>query len=174
MSTLDPDAVVRAFPDVRAEVGRRALDVVDEGGGPTEASAAAVRRSDLVAVRTHRRRRDVGRSVAGGIVVPEGDGDVVQAIVEVPLVVHDTVVGALAVAATTASGRTYGDEDVALVKAMADRIALAYDNGLLFASQPGGPITAGRAAAPGAAGGAGVGWLCCAAEDDPDRATSTT
>lgn len=137
MSTLDPDGAIRAFPDVCVpKLGDACIvELVDDEGGWTEAAAAAVRRRDLDAVRTH--RRGTASEAPGGqpFVASRGDDGAVRSAVEVPLLVAGSAVGALTVATTTASGRTFVEEDVALVQAMADRIALAYANGLLFASR---------------------------------------
>jgi serine phosphatase RsbU (regulator of sigma subunit) len=125
MSTLDPDAVLRAFPDVCVpRLGDVCIvDLVDEAGDWSEVAAAGVRQADLDAVRSPSSddRGPFGRA---------GSSTVVS-----PLVVRGVVVGALTVSSTAASARTYGDEDVALVRDMADRIALAHDHGLLFESR---------------------------------------
>jgi len=55
-----------------------------------------------------------------------------RAVVAVPLVVNDDVVGALGVGAP--KGRVFDAEDVRLVQAFADRAAIAFENARLFAA----------------------------------------
>lgn len=167
MSTLDPEAGVRAFPHfcVPQVADVCLVDLIDETGVPVEAAAAAVTPEALAQVQELRRRRAAVGGVGGvwsservaitgeRILVPRlTDEQMQRAAVDadhlalyrdfeprsgivVPLVARGRVLGVLSLLTTGASDRIYTEEDLALVQEMADRVALAHDNGRLFASR---------------------------------------
>lgn len=166
MATLDPDAVIRAFPHfcVPQLADVCLVDLVDDTGTLVETAATAWDDDALADVRALRKRRaEIGsggrwseRVVATTgerVLVPRltdddyrkasADDDhlalqrrfgAVSSIV-VPLNARGRVVGVLTLLTTAASDRSYDHDDLALAQEMADRVALAHDNGRLYASR---------------------------------------
>jgi PAS domain S-box-containing protein len=141
------------------------VDLIDDTGVLVEAAAAAVSPEALADVRELRRRRAELDGVGGvwserhvattgeRVLVPRLTDEQMQRAatdaehlalfrrfdprsgIVIPLVARGRVVGVVSVISTGASERIYSDDDLALVQEMADRVALAHDNGRLFASR---------------------------------------
>ena len=141
------------------------LDLVDDAGCLNEAAAAAIDEETLETARELRtRRRDLGERgglwneahvarTGERVLLAEIDTRALEAAAEdeahldalqrldplssivVPMVARGRVIGVLSLVSTAASGRTYDEDDLSLVQEMAERAALAHDNGRLFASR---------------------------------------